>query len=117
MKNQHLVLEEALKFIRKKISVNFSKANTKFCLSLHYNSDHSHLFVNEKEMYKFKGSNKNINFPSQFCLGSMSNGLSTLASREVSFNGNVYDFSVDYNSIDKSNILNILKYLMFKNDI
>ena len=38
-------------------------------------------------------------------------------SREVSLNGNVYDFSVDYNSIDKSNILNILKYLMTKNKI
>ena len=38
-------------------------------------------------------------------------------SREVSLNGNVYDFSVDYNSIDKSDILNIHKYLMIKNDI
>ena len=38
-------------------------------------------------------------------------------SREVSLNGNMYDFSVDYNSIDKSNILNILKYLMTKNKI
>ena len=40
-----------------------------------------------------------------------------LKSREVSLNGNVYDFSVDYNSIDKSVILNIQKYLMTKNNI
>ena len=39
------------------------------------------------------------------------------SAREVSLNGNVYDFSVDYNSIDKSDILNIHKYLMTKNNI
>ena len=36
-------------------------------------------------------------------------------SREVSLNGNVYDFSLDYNSIDKFDILNVYKYLMTKN--
>ena len=29
-----------------KFSINFSKAMTKFCLSLHYNHDSSYLFVN-----------------------------------------------------------------------
>ena len=29
----------------------------------------------------------------------------------------MYNFSVDYNSIDKSDILNIRKYLMIKNNI
>ena len=38
-------------------------------------------------------------------------------SKELSLNGNACDFSVDYNSIDKSDILNIHKYLMIKNDI
>ena len=31
---------------------NFSKANTKVCLSLHYNEDNSYLFLNEKEISK-----------------------------------------------------------------
>ena len=53
----------------KKFSINFSKANTKFCLSLHYNSDNSYSFVNVKDIYKFKTTNKNINFPTQFCPG------------------------------------------------
>ena len=44
------------------------------------------------------------------------NGFSATDSREVFLNGNVYDFSVNYNSIDKSDILNIQKYLMTKND-
>ena len=46
----------------------------------------------------------------------MSNVFSSTDSREVSLNGNVNDFSVDYNSIDKSNILNIHKYLMIKSN-
>ena len=100
----------------KKFSVNFSKANTKFCLSLHYNADNSYLFINEKEIFKFKGDNKNVNFPSQFCLGSLSNGFSATESIEVSLNGNMCDFSVDYNSIDKYDIFNIHKYLMTKNN-
>ena len=33
----------------------------------------------------------------------------------LSLNGNVYDFSVDYDSINKSDILSIPKYLMNKN--
>ena len=31
----------------KKISINFSKANTKFCSSLHYNVDESYFYVNK----------------------------------------------------------------------
>ena len=40
----------------------------------------------------------------QFCLESVSNGSSTTESTEVSVNGDMYNFSVDYNSIDKSDI-------------
>ena len=40
-----------------------------------------------------------------------------LLSLEISLNGNVYDFSIDNNPIDKSDILNIHKYLMTKNNI
>ena len=34
--------------------------------SLHYNADNSYLFVNEKESFKFKADNKNVNYPTQF---------------------------------------------------
>ena len=60
----------------KKISINFRKANTKFCLSLHYNTDNSYLFVNGKEIFKFKVDNRNVKFPIQFYRGSISNGFS-----------------------------------------
>ena len=35
---------------------------TKFCLSLHYNADDSYLFVNGKEIFKFKTDNNYVNF-------------------------------------------------------
>ena len=76
-------------------------------MSLHYNDNNSYLFLNGKEIFKFKANNKNVNFPIQFCLGSIFNGFSAAESREVSLNGNVYDFSIDYNSMDKSDILTI----------
>ena len=86
-------------------------------MSLHYNAVNSYLLVNGKEFFEFKADNKNVNFPTQFCLGSVSNRFSATESIEVSLNGNVNDFSFDYNSIDKSDILNIHKYLMTKNNI
>ena len=62
-------------------SINFSKAKKKICFSLHRNVENSYLFVNRKEILKFKAGNKNVNFTTQFCLGSISNGLSATESR------------------------------------
>ena len=86
-------------------------------MSLHYYGDNSYLFVNRKEIYKSKASNKNVNFQSQFCLGSISNKFDYVDSEEVSFTGNVHDFSVDYVAINKSSNLNIHKNLMNKYSI
>ena len=74
------------------------------------------MFVNGKEILKFKADNKNVKFPTQFCLESTSNGHDVTESREVSLKGSVYDFSVDYNFIDKSDILNIHKYILTKHN-
>ena len=86
-------------------------------MSLRYNAGNSYLFVNGKEILIFKADNKNVNFLTQFCLGIMSNGFSATESREVSLNGNVYEFLVDYSSVNKSDIINILEYLMTKSKI
>ena len=58
-----------------------------------------------------------MKIPTHFFLGSIPSEFSTTESREVSLNWNVYNFSVDYNSIDKSDTLNIHKYFMNKNNI
>ena len=42
-------------------------------MSFHYSGDNSYLIVNGKEIYKFKARNKNVNFPTQIWLGSISN--------------------------------------------
>ena len=81
-------------------------------MSLHYNGNNSYLFVNGKGIYNFKAGNKATNFPTQFCLGSISNKFNVDA-EEVSLKRNVYDFSIDYNAIDKDDILDIHKYLMY----
>ena len=43
-----------------KYSINFTKSNTRFCLSLHHNKENSYLFVNGTEIYKFKGKEHEI---------------------------------------------------------
>ena len=81
----------------KKFSINFTKAKTKFCLSLHWSGDNSYVFVKGKEIFKFKADNGNFSFPTQFCLGSISNEFGATDSIEVSGKGNLCDFSVGYN--------------------
>ena len=75
------------------------------------------IFVNRKENFNFDANNKNVNFPAQFCFKIISNWFNDIESREVSLNGNMHDVSFDYNSVDKSDILSIHKYLMIKNNI
>ena len=59
----------------------------KFCFnllnSLHYNAENNYLFLNRKDIIKFKANNKNVNFPTRFYLGSISDGFS--ANKCVSF--------------------------------
>ena len=88
----------------KKFSINFNKAKTKFYLGLHYNGDYNCLFVYGEKIHKIKANNKNVDFPSQFCLASISEKHDGVESCELSFKGNVYNFSVYYDSIDKSKI-------------
>ena len=60
----------------KKFSIPFTKGNTKFCFSLHYNANNSYLFVNGKGIIKFKADNKSVSFLTRFCFQSISDGFS-----------------------------------------
>ena len=99
MKVQPMILTEAPE---NKFDINFSKANTNFCLVLHHNADNSYFFVNGKQIFKIKGDSKNVNLPTQVCLGRISNGFSAIESRGASLSGNLYDLLVGYSSVDKS---------------
>ena len=80
--------------LEKKLSINFSKANKKYCLSLHYNSDESYLYVNTTGICKFK-TKDNIRWYN-FYLGSVSKDFTKDEQSEISLNCTVYDFSADH---------------------
>ena len=87
--------------VEKKFSINFSKAKTKFCHSFHYKGDANYLLINRKEICNFKADNKNVQFPTLFCLWRISGKFDAAESIRVLFMQNMFDFSDDYNAIDK----------------
>ena len=92
-------------YSRKKICINFTKANTKFSFSLVYNSDESYLYVNKTDICKFK-ANELIPWY-KFCLRSVSKDFT----KDEMWNF-VKWFSVDHSPIEKEDILNIHDYLI-----
>ena len=102
--------------VEKLYSINFTKKNTKFCLSLHYNRANSYLFSNGTEIIKFKAKDSEIPAYS-LCLGNISKDWSQDNMKNTGFNGYIYDFSSDYNAVAVSDILDIHKYLMKRNGI
>ena len=58
-------------YAKKNYSPKFSAENKIFCLSLHYNGDNSYLFVNGKELTKFKAKKSEFK-ANQLTLGSIS---------------------------------------------
>ena len=97
-------------------SINFTKENTKFCLSLHYNGANSYLFVNGTEIIKFKAKDSEIvAYP--LCLGNISKDFPVDNMKKTELNVYPYDFSVDYNATEVTDILDIHTYSMNKNGI
>ena len=85
-------------------SINFTKINTKFCLSLHYNGANSYLFVSGTEIHKFK-ANDFENVPNNLCLGNISKDFWASNTKKTGFTGHIYNFSVDYDAINVDDIL------------
>ena len=71
--------------------------------------------LTEKKPITLKHNN-NTKFLIQFCLGSLYNKFKYLDSEEVSFKRNIYDFSVDSDVVDKSEIIDMHNYLMVQNN-
>ena len=101
-------------------SINFTVTKKKFCLSLHYNGANSYLFVNGKEIVKFKAKDSET-VASPICLGNISKDWSEDNMKKTGFNGYVYEFNVDYNDFNTLNpdkaISLIHNYFMSKYDI
>ena len=92
--------------------INFTGHNKNFCLSLHYNS---YLFVNGKEIHKFKVKDSEI-VPTPLFLGSISKTWTVDNKKKTGLSKYVYDFIVDSSAIAADDILHIHNYLMKNND-
>ena len=105
-------------YAEKMYSPNFRAENKIFCLSLHYNVDDSCLFVNGKEVTKFKAKKSEIK-ANQLTLGSISTSANLSGSdiEDSKLYGNVYDFSFGYSAISNDKILDFHACLMKKNGI
>ena len=88
---------------------DFTVTRKKFCLSLHYNEANSYLFVN--------GTKDSEIAATPLCLGNITKEFSENNTKKKGLNGYIYDLSVDYDAIAVSDILDIHKYLMEKNNI
>ena len=100
----------------KMYSINFAATKKKFCLILHYNGANSYLFINDTEIYKSKAKDSEI-VARPLCLGNISKDWLIDNINRTGFTGYVYDFSIDYDPISVSDIKDIHKYLMKKNNM
>ena len=100
----------------KMYSIDFAEHNKSFCLSLNYTEANSYLFVNGKELHKFKAKDYEI-VATPLCLANISKDWTVDNMRKTGLNGYVYDFSVDYSDTVVNDILEIHNDLIKKNDI
>ena len=102
-------------YAEKMYSLNFTIANKPFCLNLHYEGHDSYLFVNGKEVIKFKTKYQGV--LGNLSLGNISADSNQADRKSGGLYGYVYDFNVDYNAVIVDDILDIHKYLMEINGI
>ena len=53
-------IDDTTIYAEKMYSLNFTVANKTFCVRLHYNGDNSYLFINSKEVIKFKAKKQSV---------------------------------------------------------
>ena len=103
-------------YAEKMYSPNFTVDNKIFCLNLHYNGGNSYLFVNGKEVTKFKAKNSEL-IKYSMCLGGLSKDYNKNSRKDTGLYGSIYDFSVDYSAITNDEILDTHKYLVEKHGV
>ena len=92
-----------------KLVLNFTEQQKKFCLSLHYTVIY---LLKVLKHTKSRQNNSEINVAT-LSLGNVSKDFS-VDNTKYEFFGYIYDFAVDYDSINIADILDIHKYLMKK---
>lgn len=77
-----------------------------FCLSLNYNTANSFLYENGIQIYHFKAKDSEIK-PYPLCVGNISKYFTIDNMKKTGLREYVYDFYVDYNTTDFSDIIDI----------
>ena len=86
-------------------------------LSLHYDGDDSHLFVNDRQELKFKCKTDQL-VKEKLCIGNLSDQWTMSESEKTGLYGKIYDFVVDYEQISGVKaICDMHRYLMNKHNI
>ena len=81
-------LDNTTIYTEKLYSVDFTKTNTKICLSLHYNGSNNYLFVNSTEIHKFK-TKESETITAPICLENISRDFSVDNMKKTGINGYV----------------------------
>ena len=103
-------------YAEKIYSQNFTQSSKKFLLSLHYNGDDSYLFVNSKQELRFKCKTENL-AKEKLCIRNFSDQWTASESEKTGLYGNIYNFLVDYKSINGGKpIYDMHRYLMKKHN-
>ena len=104
-------------YAEKIYSRNFTQSSKKFVLSLQCNGNDSYLFVNGRRELKFKAKDDQ-SIIDKLCLGNFSNEWTKSESEKTGLYGNIYDFVVDYRTINGVKpIYDMHRYLMTKHNI
>ena len=83
---------------------------------MHYNGANGYLFVNDTEIHKFKAEDSKI-VATWLCLGKISKEFQVDNLKNIGLNRYVSDFSVDYDAIAFTDIINTHSYLAKKNNM
>ena len=86
-------------YTEKVYNQNFTQPSKKFVLSLHYNRNDSYLFVNGKQELKFKCKTESL-VKEKLRIGNLSHQWTTSESEKTGLYRKIYDFVVDYESIN-----------------
>ena len=105
-------IDDTTIYAEKIYSPNFTVANKTFCFNLHYNGDDSYLFVNGKEVIKFKAKKQSV--VGKLSLGNISTDFNQADRKSTGLYGYIFDLSVDYNAISIDKIHDIHRYSMMK---
>ena len=110
-------INDTILYAEKKFYRNFTDTGKKFLLSLHYNGDNSYLFVNGRQELKFEAKTDQL-VKEKLCIGNLSDQWRASESEKTGLYGNIYDFVVDYKSINGVKpIYDMHRYLMTKHNI